>query len=98
MKRPAATRTTRALGDIGGHLGTSRRLLGLTAVQLCGRANVTPATLSKLEAGKGSTLTTFLDVTRALGVLDDVVAAVDPLNSDIGRARAEELLPRRVRP
>jgi len=54
--------------------------------------------LSKLEAGKGSTLTTFLDVTRALGVLDDVVAAVDPLNSDIGRARAEELLPRRVRP
>ncbi|MGH2893215.1 MAG: transcriptional regulator, partial [Solirubrobacteraceae bacterium] len=32
------------------------------------------------------------------GLLDQVTAAFDPLNSDVGRLRAGEQLPTRVRP
>jgi hypothetical protein len=37
-------------------------------------------------------------VLRALGVHELLVQALDPLASDIGRLRAEQQLPRRVRP
>lgn len=37
-------------------------------------------------------------VLRALGVLDALPKAVDPYESDIGRLRADEQLPERVRP
>jgi hypothetical protein len=36
-------------------------------------------------------------VARALGVLDRVVGAFDPYETDLGRARADEVLPKRVR-
>ncbi|MFV0406819.1 MAG: hypothetical protein ACK5LN_08385 [Propioniciclava sp.] len=36
-------------------------------------------------------------VLRALGVLDQVVEAVDPLSSDIGRLRAGNLAKKRAR-
>jgi hypothetical protein len=39
----------------------------------------------------------FLSVARAFGVLDAVVTALDPYETDLGRARAEEALPKRVR-
>jgi hypothetical protein len=39
----------------------------------------------------------FLSVARALGVLDAVVTALDPYETDLGRARADEALPKRVR-
>jgi hypothetical protein len=38
-----------------------------------------------------------LQVARALGQLDRIVAALDPYETDLGRARADALLPQRVR-
>jgi hypothetical protein len=39
----------------------------------------------------------LLRIARALGILDPLVAAADPLSTDIGRLRAGEQLPQRVR-
>ncbi len=87
----------RALENIGEHLGTWRRLRGLTAKEVAERANVATSTVLRLESGRGATLEALLRVARALGVLDDIVKALDPYQSDVGRLRAEEQLPQRVR-
>ena len=42
-------------------------------------------------------LETYLNVLRALGRLDDAVTALDPYETDLGRARADQVLPKRVR-
>jgi hypothetical protein len=36
-------------------------------------------------------------VLRILGTLDGVVAAADPYQTDVGRLRVDEILPKRVR-
>ena len=87
----------RALEDIGEQLGTWRRLRGLTAVEVAERANVGRSTVLRLESGQGATLEVLLRVARALGVLDDIVRSLDPYQSDVGRQRADEHLPQRVR-
>jgi hypothetical protein len=55
------------------------------------------STLQRLEHGQGATVETVLRVARALGVLDHVVAAFDPMSTDLGRLRALDALPQRVR-
>lgn len=47
---------------------------------------------------RGVSLENVLRVLRGLGVIEGVTRALDPYESDIGRLRADELLPRRVRP
>jgi hypothetical protein len=42
-------------------------------------------------------LEAFLGVARALGILEAIVTATDPYETDLGRARADEVLPKRVR-
>jgi hypothetical protein len=42
-------------------------------------------------------LDVFLNVAGALGQLDNVVNATDPYETPLGRARADEALPQRVR-
>jgi hypothetical protein len=37
-------------------------------------------------------------VLRALGLMDALPRALDPYESDVGRLRADEQLPQRVRP
>jgi hypothetical protein len=39
----------------------------------------------------------FLNVLRALGQLDRVVTVLDPYETELGRARADQALPQRVR-
>lgn len=96
--RPPSVPIRRAARGIGEHLGAWRRLRGLTSAQVAERAGITRTTLRRLEAGTGVTsLENVLRVARALGVLDGVVAAFDPFRTDIGRLRAEEQLPTRVR-
>jgi hypothetical protein len=40
----------------------------------------------------------LLRVARVLGVLDNLVAALDPYATDLGRLRSQEALPKRVHP
>ncbi|GAA2228431.1 helix-turn-helix transcriptional regulator [Herbiconiux moechotypicola] len=84
--------------ELGDHLTAWRKLQGLTAEQLSERSGISRATLRKLEHGDaGSSLESFLRVALSLGILTDVVAAADPYETDLGRARADEALPQRVR-
>jgi transcriptional regulator with XRE-family HTH domain len=98
----AATRTPVAVASglrrIGEELATWRRLRRLTAAQVADRAGVSRHTVMRLEGGQGASLESVLRVARALGVLDSVVAALDPYATDVGRLRSEEALPERVRP
>jgi transcriptional regulator with XRE-family HTH domain len=88
----------RALGLIGRHLADWRRLQRLTAEVVADRAGISVATLQRIEAGSGASLENILRVARSLGVLDVVVQSFDPSETDVGRARAFERLPQRVRP
>lgn len=73
-------------------------VLGLTAQQVAERAGITRVTLRKIESGNPTvSFNNVAQVLRALGVLDQVVSAIDPLNSDIGRLRADKLVKKRAR-
>lgn len=76
-----------------------RKLRGLTQAQVADRAGVSPKTVRRLEDGDGGiTLENSLRIFRALGVLDSVPRALDPYETEVGRLRADEQLPQRVRP
>ena len=98
----AATRTPIAVANgqrrIGEDLATWRRLRRLTAAQVADRAGISRYTVMRLENGEGATMENLLRVARALGVLDQLVEAIDPYKTDVGRLRSEEALPQRVRP
>jgi hypothetical protein len=53
--------------------------------------------VTNLENGNGATLENALRVARALGVLDTFIDSLDPYRSDVGRLRADEQLPQRIR-
>lgn len=73
-------------------------VLGLTAQQVAERAEITRDTLRKLETGHpGVSLGNTMQILRALGMLDTMVDALDPLASDIGRLRAGRLAKKRAR-
>lgn len=92
------TAVDRALRGLGAHLRTWRKLNGLTQALVAQRANISTQSVRSIESGKGGvSLDNMMRVARVLGVLDGVVDAVDPLYSDVGRLRAEEWLPQRVR-
>jgi transcriptional regulator with XRE-family HTH domain len=85
------------LRRIGEELATWRRLRRLTAAEVADRAGVSRHTVMRLENGEGASMESMLRVARALGVLDSLVAAMDPYSTDVGRLRSEEALPERVR-
>ncbi len=87
----------RALREASQHLSDWRRLQGLTIDQVADRAGVSIATLNRIEGGRGASFESILRVARALGVLDRVSAAFDPSETDVGRMRAIESLPIRIR-
>ena len=88
---------SRAMAEIGESLRTWRRLRELTVAETADRAGIGVSTLQRLERGQGGTVETLLRVARALGVLDQLTGALDPLSTDVGRLRATEALPTRVR-
>jgi transcriptional regulator with XRE-family HTH domain len=84
---------------VGDHVSGWRKLRGLTQAQLADRAGVHRETISRLERGDGGvSLENLLRVLRGLGVLELLPRALDPYESDVGRLRSDEQLPRRVRP
>ena len=75
-----------------------RRSGWINIAQVSERAGISRDTLRAIEQGKGTASTeNLLRVLRILGVLDGVVAAADPYQTDVGRLRADEILPKRVR-
>jgi transcriptional regulator with XRE-family HTH domain len=89
---------TRALRALGTHIGNWRKLQRLTAAEVAERAGISRDTLRAIEQGKGTASTeNLLRVLRILGILDGMVTAADPYQTDVGRLRADEILPKRVR-
>jgi transcriptional regulator with XRE-family HTH domain len=89
----------RALRVLGEHVSTWRKLNRLTAAQVAERANISRDTLRAIEQGRGTVSTeNLLRVLRILGIMDEVVNSADPYETDVGRLRMDETLPRRVRP
>lgn len=88
----------RAMRVLGEHVSNWRKLNRLTAAQVAERANVSRDTLRAIEQGKGTASTeNLLRVLRIVGIMDKVVAAADPYQTDVGRLRMDEVLPKRVR-
>jgi transcriptional regulator with XRE-family HTH domain len=88
----------RSLRQLGTEVATWRKLQRLTAAQLAERAGLSRDTLRSIEQGKGTASTENLfRALRIIGILDQVVAAADPYQTDVGRLRADEILPQRVR-
>jgi transcriptional regulator with XRE-family HTH domain len=83
---------------LGQDLATWRKLRRLTVAEVADRAGVGTRTVTRLESGEGAALENVLRVARALGVLDEISASLDPYATDVGRLRADEALPERVRP
>lgn len=99
MSRPVSPRIKAAATSIGQQLVAWRKLQGLTAAQVADRAGISRNTLRRIETGDaGVGLQAFLSVARVLGLLEALVTATDPYETDLGRARADQTLPQRVRP
>lgn len=87
----------RSMRDIAANLDLARRQQRITVDLLAQRANLSvPTVRSILNEGKG-TFENFLRVARILGLLETVVVGTDPLNTPIGRVRADQDAPLRVR-
>ena len=88
----------RSLRLLGEHVSNWRKLNQLTAAQVAERAGISRDTLRAIEQGKGTVSTeNLLRVLRTIGIMDTVVRAADPYETDVGRLRMDEILPKRVR-
>lgn len=89
-------------GVVGRQIRAARVSSGLDQAHLASLANVSLATLSNLERGKGSTLKTLVAVVRALGRTDWLENLAPPITvSPMQMLRAKQRgtnPPMRVRP
>ena len=88
---------SRAMRTIAANLDLTRRQQRITLELLAERANLSVPTVRRLLNEGAGTFENFLRVARILGLLQGVEDATDPLNTPIGRARAEQDVPKRVR-
>jgi DNA-binding XRE family transcriptional regulator len=92
---PALGRGLRVFGE---NAASWRKLQRLSVDTVAARAGISRDTLRAIEAGRGTaSLENTFRVLRVLGVLDRVIEASDPYDTDVGRLRADEVLPQRVR-
>lgn len=88
---------SRAMRNVAHNLDLARRQQRITVELLAERAGLSVPTVRKvLKEGAGS-FENVLRVARILGLLDEMERATDPLNTPIGRLRADEDTPLRVR-
>lgn len=86
--RPVPPAVRRGLRRLAEDVTIWRKLQGLTRAQLADRAGIGVNTVRRLEDGdSGVTLENALRVFRALGVLEAILASLDPHASDVGRLR-----------
>ena len=98
MKKFVTPKVNEACADIGKSIKAWRILYELKAVQVAERAGISLGTLHKIENGDPSVgMTAFLEVLRSLGLLAQLTKSLDPMESDLGRARLTEIMPKRVR-
>ena len=76
---------------LGANLKSRRIILGLSQDLVAERADVSRSTLMRLEAGEGGKVEHLMTVASVLGIADDLISSLDPLNTDLGRARAHLL-------
>lgn len=89
---------TDTLAAIGSSVQRWRKVQGLTAQMLADRAGISRGTLRDIERGAGSVrLENLICVLVVLDRQDDLVRALEPLNTQIGQIRANRMLPQRVR-
>ena len=99
-KHPGVTPLSveRALRVLGTHVSNWRKLNRLTAAKVAERAGISRDTLRAMEQGKGTASTeNLLRVLRIIGIMDVVAKSADPYETDVGRLRMDEILPKRVR-
>lgn len=87
----------RAQREIAAHLSLARRQQRITVELLADRVGISVPTLRRLLNDGAGSLENYLRVAHVLGLLDATVAAADPLNTPMGRLRADEDTPQRVR-
>lgn len=73
-----------------------RIVLDLPQELVAERADISRATLVRLEQGRGARLSTLIAVMRVLGIDDRLIDAANPLHTDLGQARAAQLGRKRV--
>ncbi|MBP3884389.1 MAG: DeoR family transcriptional regulator [Olsenella sp.] len=96
-----ATRTpipvARAQRKIAANIDLARRQQRVTVEVLADRCGISVPTVRRLLNEGAGSLENYLRVVRVLGLLDATVAASDPLGTPMGRLRADEDTPKRVR-
>ena len=97
MSTHAPIAVSRAQRSIAANLDLARRQQRVTVELLADRAGISVPTIRRLLREGAGSLENYLRVARVLGLLDTAVSASDPLNTDIGRLRADEDTPKRVR-
>ena len=98
MKRPVPVKVRLAAKEIGENVSSWRRMLNISSEELAERVAVSRSTISRIENGDPSvSFATFLSVCCILGILDTVMEATDPYETDLGRLRADQNLPQRIR-
>lgn len=87
----------RAQRTIAANLDLARRQQRITLDLLAERANLSVPTVRKLLNEGAGTFENFLRVARILGMLQSVEESTDTLRTPMGRIRAEQDVPQRVR-
>ena len=86
---------SRAMRQISANHDLARRQQRIPVALLAAGLSM-PTVTKMLRTGNGS-FENFLRIARLLGLLDGVQQATDPLNTDIGKLRADEDTPKRIR-
>lgn len=91
-------RTDSSMEELGAHFKSWRIMLGLSQELAAQRAHISVPALRRVERGDpGVSLGTLMKLADVLRVDQHMVKAVDPLNHDLGRARAHMLTRKRAK-
>lgn len=77
---------TAGLEKIGDNIRQWRHLNGRTMEETARMSGVSVSTLHRLERGEGASLENLLRVARTIPCLNEIIDALDPANSERGRA------------